>query len=120
VDGVGEQCHRPGDGDDDELDQRGCTEHGEADDQGSHAFAVRGGGVDGGGVVVAVGGDQVANGSERGPVMRMVVALNHAVLMRVVVVVVVVQAHERARRGRCSAWRSASATSASMWWSWAA
>jgi hypothetical protein len=96
VDGVGQQGHRAGQRDHDDLEHRGDAEAAEADDQRPHALAVGGGRVDGIGMVVAVRREQVANGGDHPGAAAVVMGVR---LGAVRVVVVVAQRLSRHGRG---------------------
>jgi hypothetical protein len=149
VDGVGQQGHGAGQGDDGHLEQGGDPETAEADDQSSHARLVGGDGVDALGGVVAVRREQVADRSERtlavvvsvtvmvvdvvardiiavAVMVRVTAAVTVAERVGVALVVTVAMPVARVGGGHAlwaSAWswrRRAAATKPSTWWSWAA
>ena len=86
VDGVRKQGDRSGDREDGDLENCGETEPTEADAQGPEAFPGGRGRVDQLGLVVAVRGDELADGTEQPAALVVDVLIDLVVVSRVIVV----------------------------------
>jgi hypothetical protein len=98
VDGVGQQGHRSGDGEDGDLEKRRGAEPAETHTQGPETFPGGGGRVDQLGVVMVVRGDELADGIEQ-PGAVLVVLVEVPIDLVAVSGVIVVMSHGHGLRG---------------------